>query len=285
MADDLDASVPSGAVATDPPVTPPAEVPPPDPDEQDAVELPAGKHVPLAALKSVRAENAALKAKAAENDSLRSQLAQATPYVQFLQQNPQLMQRPQEPLPPAPVGGDPDLVELAKSLDYYTPQGQPDLDRAQRHLGIVQREARKMAEQIVGPLAQSTYQDASTRNWQAAVQEKLPNGQPIDQTLLRAAWGEVARQNPAMTADPRVARVIVNTVMAEQWRTSPLGAPPPAPPGPPVRTEHTGSGPRQPRTAMTDAERAIVKGRMTDDKYTALTKDFVKGRTNVLEED
>ncbi len=272
MADDLDAPALPVAVPAEP-VTPPAEVPPPDPDEQDAVELPAGKHVPLAALKSVRAENAALKAKAAENDSLRSQLAQASPYVQFLQQNPQLMQRPVEP-PPAPVGGDPELIELATSLDYYTPQGQPDLERAKRHQGIVQREARKMAEQ----------NDASMRNWQAAVQEKLPNGQPIDQTLLRAAWGEVSRQNPAMTADPRVARVIVNTVMAEQWRTSPLGAQPPAPPGPPVRTESTGANPRQPRTAMTEAEHAIVKDRMSDEKYATLTKDFVKGRTNVLED-
>lgn len=282
MAEDLEAPPPPPvAAAVAEPPTPPE--PPADPDEADAVELPAGKHVPLAALKASRAENQALKAKAAENDTLRAQLAQATPYVQFLQQNPQLMQRPQEQAPPQ-QGGDPELVELAKSLDYYTPQGQPDLERAKRHQGIVQREARKMAEQIVGPLAQSTYNDASTRNWNAAVQERLPNGQAIDQQLLRAAWQEVSRQNPAMTADPRVARVIVNTVMAEQWRTSPLGPPPAAPPGPPVRTENTGGPPRQSRTAPSDAERAIYKDRMTDEKYMALTKDFVKGRTNVLED-
>ncbi len=272
----------------DPVVAPPVEAvvePPADPAELEPGDLVDGEKAKglIAALKATREEAKTAKVQAARVAGLEQQIAQLTPYANFVQNNPQLLQPPQ-PVQPPP-GGDPDLMELAKSLDYYDENGNPDLDRAKRHQSIIDRQARKIAAEMVGPLAQSTYNDAATRNWNQAVTEKLPNGQAIDPNLLSAAWKEVSRNNPALLADPRVARVVVNTVMAEQWRQSPLGTSPPPPPGPPVHTEGTGASPRQPRVQMTDAEKKIIGQRMDSEKYLKLTKDFVPGRTNVLEDE
>jgi len=281
MAEDLDAA--PVAPPAEPVVEPPTE--PADLEPGDLVDAEKAKGL-IAALKATREEAKAAKAQAAKVSGLEQQLAQAQPYVQFLQNNPQLMQqqqpRPQEP-PPQP-NQDPTLRAFAKELDYYDGQGNLNVDRAKSIQNLIQQEARKIATEIVGPLAQTTYNDAATRNWNQAITEKLPNGVAIDQNLLRAAWQEVARQNGALVADPRVVRVITNNVLLEQWRNSPLGVPSTPPPGPPVHTDAPGGGPPKPRVNMSDTERRIIGDRMNEKKYTELTKDFVPGRTNVLED-
>lgn len=259
----------------------PEPVIPADPDEAEAVDLPAGKHVPLTALKAVRDENRVLKERAARVDALEQENARLRPYADFVQQNPQLRQ-PAVPAVTAPATADPDLLDLAKSLDFYTAEGKPDLDRAARHQALVEKSARKMAQEVVGPLAMSTYERQATQNWNRVVAAKLPNGQPIDTNLLTVAWQSVGRTNPAMLADERVVRIIENNVMAEQMRAG-YQAPPVAPSRPPVVTESSGTRPGT-RARMNEAERGIVGDRLDDAKFADLTKEFQKGRMNALED-
>lgn len=272
-------------VAADPePIAAPA-----DPDEADAVELPAGKHVPLSALRSVREENKTLKAQAAEAAQLKQQVANLQGQVSSFQQISQTLSH--APAQAAPTGADPELVEIARSLDYLNTDGSPNLERAAAHQKIIQKQARAMAEQMVGPLALNQYQDREQRNWTAATQEKLPNGEAIDPQLLTTAWVEVKRANPAMVADPKITRAIVNQVMAEQMRQMPASRfTQTQPPGaPPLRTEPVGNAPARTAKPITELERDVLKnrsGKSIDDKaYAELTKGFVAGRTNVLEDD
>lgn len=268
------------------PPEPPTPEPVADPDEAQAVEVGGAKMVPLPALKAARAEASALKEKAGKADEYAAWIAQNKPYVDFIQQNQHLLRQPQ-PQQAAPPEADPQLVQIARSLDFVKSDGTPDLDRARQHQTLVRQEARQMAQEVIAPLAVQTYSDRATQNWNAACQEKLPNGQQIDHGLLRTAWQEVQRQNPAILADPRAVRIVVNNVIAEQMRATPLAFnQPPAPGRPPVVTEAVGA--RQPRTGggMNDTQRRIVEGRKIDDKkFTELTRDFAPGRMNVLEDD
>ena len=257
---------------------------PEDPDAASAVDLPAGPHVPLSALKAVREENKALKERAGQADRLAQENAQLRPYADFVQQNPQLYQRPPTPSI-TQHAADPKLERIARSLDFYTTDGKPDLTRAKAHQDLVRDEAREMAQEVVGPLAMNTYERQANTNWQRAATAKLPNGQPIDTGMLTAAWQSVGRQNPALLADERVVRIIENNVIAEQMRAAPLGMPAPVIPGrPPVVTEGQGRAPGT-KARMNDSERQLVEGRNIDDaKFADLTKGFQHGRMNALED-
>ena len=261
------------------PVTPEPPPAPVDPDEAQAIEVQGGKMVPLAALKAAREEAKAAKETASRVTQLEQELAAAKPYEQFVKANPSLLQ-PQVPAAPPP-GADPELVELAQSLDYYKADGTPDTTRAAKHQTIIRREASKMAQQMVAPVAQSHAQAQSNANYAVVVHEKLPNGQPLDQRILNQMWASLPVDQ---TANPAVAALVRDLTIAAQLRQSPL-PPNPAPPSqPPVHTEHLGTTVRR-TTQMTPTERGVAQQRgMSDEKYSTLTKDFTPGRMNPLED-
>jgi len=275
--DDTPAAAPPVEPAAAEPPAPPAE--PPDPDVSSAVDVQGGKYVPLDALKAARAENKDLKAKAGENDTLRQQLAHLQGTLQTYQQVQQQLQQ-QHPPAPAPVAADPDLVELARSLDYYKGDGTPDLDRAAKFSALIDKKAILKASEMVRPIQEQTAQEASTRNFYAASQEKTPSGMAIDQTLLRTLWQGLPA---SYTADPRVARIIASTVLGEQARMAPQLPTPPA--HPPLVTENVGGPVVQRRQAISEAEQNVLdhRGMKTDD-YVKATKDFRTGRMNTLED-
>ena len=289
MADmNLDAPDPTPAPTPDPAAQPVAPTPPVDPDdaadEAVAVDTPQGKMVPLAALQSVRGELKTVKKEAAKVPQLEQYQRESQPYVQFLQQNPQLLQR-QQPAPAPSPQDDPSLVALAQNLDFYKTDGSLDLAKAQKHRELVRSEAQQIAQQTMQPVAMNYYQNAAQQNYAKALQEKLPNGQAIDKSLLDVAWVAVQQRNPAALSDPNTIRFIVNNVIAEQMRANPFGFQQVQPPGrPPVHTEPVGNRPNQ-TNAMNDTQRAIVGQRMDDKKFGDLTKGFAPGRMNVLEED
>jgi hypothetical protein len=286
MPDPMDLEAPEPVAA--PVVEPVAPPPPADPedaaDEGLAIDTPQGKMVPLSALKAVRGENKGLKKEAAKVPQLEQAYRESQPYVEFIKQNPQLLQRPQPQQAAAP-DADPQLVNIAKSLDFYTTDGKPDLDRARVHQNLIRQEAQAIATQIVQPVAMGHWQQAAQQHYTRALQEKLPNGQPLDKNLLDVAWVAVQQRNPAALADPNTIRFITNNVMAEQMRANPLGfqtvAPPP---NPPIVTEGVG---RRPATGsgMNDTQRQIVGSKIDDKKFAELTKTFTPARPNVLEED
>lgn len=253
-----------------------------DPDEPQSVEVHGGKYVPLDALKAARAESKTYKERAAKADQLEQYVNQVRPYIDVLVANPDLM-RPQQPRveAPAPPEADPDLVELARSLDYYKGDGTPDLDRALRHQAIIERQATKIAQRMVGPVQQNADQQRAAANWQQTVATKLPNGQPIDQTLLANMWRTLP---PAYTADPRVAAVVRDLTIAEQMRNSPLPNQPAPPLNAPLHTESMAAAPRASKP-LTEIERLVTAARGMDEKtYGTLTKNFVAGRTSSLED-
>src|SRR5262245_27620450 len=124
MADGMELEPQAPPLEQAPEQTPPQA----DPDEAAAVETPQGKMVPLAALKQLRGEHKALKEQAKHAQQLQEWVNTNKPKVDFMDQNQHLWQQPKPPAPPPDA--DPDLVEIAQSLDFYTTDGKPDLKRA-----------------------------------------------------------------------------------------------------------------------------------------------------------
>ena len=283
MADviDLETPTPPAAEPTPPPAAPPE--PPPDPDEVGAIEVQGGKHVPLEALKQVRAELKATTEQAARAATLEQELAQARGSLQTYEQLRQQLQ-PAAPPQPTNVAPDPELEELARSLDYYDKNGQPDLVRAEKHSKLIQRQAEKIAQRMVQPIQQQTAQAVSRANLQQALSVKAPNGAQADPNLVHQMWNSLP---PEYTADPRVANILPALALGlQQWGQPASKLPPnPAPPAaPPLHTEGIGGQPAR-RVAISEAEKRVLEAKgMTEKKYEDLTKGFVKGKTNQLED-
>jgi hypothetical protein len=266
-------------------VAPPPQVPEPpaDPDEVGAIEVQGGKHVPLEALKAARAEARAAKDQAARLPQLEQQLAQAQGSLATFQQIQQQLQQSRPA--PGPAGPDPELEELARSLDYFKPDGSPDLGRAEKHAAIIQRQATKIAQQMVGPLHEQTARTASAANYQAAANFTNPQGQKPKAETLNLLWNNLP---PSYTADPRVAQmmpIIALGLEAAQGNGSKLPPAPLPPANAPLHTEGAGNAPPSRTARISDAERAVIEARgMPEDKYAKLTKDWKPGRATQLED-
>lgn len=287
MAEEVVDFVPSAVpdpVAPAEPVVPVVE-PVADPDESDAIELPTGKHVPLSALKAQREENKALKAQNAAAQPILQWAQQNKPVMDFINQHPELLKPPTAQVA-APAGADPELVELARLLDYFNPDGTPNVERAGKFNVLLNTKAEARARAMVEPVAGTLLHQQNERNWATAIAEKLPDGRAIDPTMLADAWRAVQAypNGQGILADPRAVKVITNTVkmqMLEQPGQLPHA--PEAPGRPPVVTEGQGNRP-QGQKARTEVEKALTGDRMDDKKFHEYTKDFRPGRPNVLED-
>lgn len=254
------------------------------PAEVDAVEVGGQKYVPLSAVQKERERRQTAEARATDTDALRRQVDESRPYVEFLKAHPELL-RPQAP--PEPVANpqdDPLLVELAQSLDFYTPDGKIDTGRAAKHLKIVQSTAQQIANQAIQPWANATAQERSAANFQQAVAWKDASGQPIFKTqaevnMLRQAWSNLPA---ASTADPQVAATLVATVAGVGRLQQPARVAPA--PNAPLVSEASGGRTQQPQR-MSEMEHRIAKERgLTDKDWTARTSGFTPGRASNLEE-
>lgn len=273
---------PPPAPPTEPVAPPPAPEPPADPDEVGAIEVQGGKHVPLEALKAARAEARAAKEQAAQLQPLQQAYAQLQGRVATFEQLQSQLQRP--PAPPANADTDPDLIELARSLDYYTGDGTPDINRAAKHAAIIERRASKMAQQMMQPLQQQNAQTRSAANYQAARQIQSPQGVKPSEATLTWMWQNLPAE---YTADPRVAQALpalalgLEALQGNGSRLPPAVAPPAQPP---LHTEGVAGGPQR-RTTITDAEREVISARgMSEEKYTKLSKGYTPGRATTLED-
>lgn len=278
--DDPTPAPPAEPIAPEPPAPP---EPPPDPDEVGAIEVQGGKHVPLEALKAARAEAKAAKEQAARLPQLEQQIAQLQGSVQTFQQLQQQLRQPQAPA--GPIDADPDLIELARSLDYYQGDGTPDVARAAKHAAIIERRATRIADQRMAPLQQQNARTQSAANYQAALQIQSPQGLKPQVATLNWMWQNLP---PEYTADPRVAQALPALALgleALQGNGSRLPAAPAAPANPPLHTEGLSGSPARRANAITDAERAVLNERgMSDEKYLKHTKDFKPGRATQLED-
>jgi hypothetical protein len=249
------------------------------PAEVEAVEVGGQKYVPLSALLETRREAKSLKEAASRVQQAEAWIAQAQPYVQFLQANPHLMQQ-QQTQAPAPAGVDPEIEALARDLDLYTPKGELDVARATKIAQRQERLAQSAAQRIVAPMQQTTAQERANMNFQRALSVKLPDGSSVDQNALRQVFAGMPAE---LAADPQVATVLL-AVAAGASRFS--GQPQPAPPArAPLFTEDSGGTVRT-KQALTSLDRKVIAARgMTEDAFHKATADFKPGRTNVIEDD
>lgn len=277
---------PQAAAPVAEPVAPELPAPPPDPDEVNAIEVQGGKMVPLPALKASREENRALKEQVSQLPQLQQQIAQLTGQVTAFQEVQRtLAQSRQEAFAPPAPADNPDLIDLARSLDYYKADGTPDLARAQKHAAIIQKQATAIAQQMVAPLHQQTARTQSAANYQAALQVQSPQGLKPKPETLNWMWQNLPAE---YTADPRVAQALPALALgleALQGNGSKLPPQPPPPANPPLVTEGIGGAPAPRARPLSETERGVLAARGIDEKqYTKLTENFRPGRVSSLED-
>ncbi len=273
---------------TPPAPAPPAPAQPPDapPEEPtaaevDAVEVGGQKYVPLAAVLAERREKQSLKERAAKADQLEAAVNEMLPYVDFLRQNQALMQQQPAAARPDPTA-DPEVEQIARDFDLYTPDGKPDVQRAARIHQRQQAVARQAAREAVQPVQASAAAQQSMANYQRASSAKLPDGQAVDQNTLNTLW----RSLPAeLTADQNVATMLALMATGATALTGPPRAKVAPPPNAPLVTEAPGGGPRA-RQPLTGLDRKVASDRGLDEAaFHKLAEGFRPGRTNVLESD
>lgn len=250
------------------------------PAEVEAVEVAGKKYVPIGAVIAERKQRQTLQAKADRADQLEAYVNESRPYVEFLKNNPDLLRPRQAVAPAAPTGEavDPEAEEMAKLLDLYTPDGQPDLKRASKFLKVVDVKSERRVQAGMAPVHERNFQEQSARNFQLASQYKDPQGRSPDPKALLHVWKTVSAEQ---SANPDVASILTLTALGAGYATS---KPQPAAPGtPPVVTEGAGGGPR--RASLSDIEQKIAKDRgVSHAAWAEDTKTFVKGRANQLED-
>lgn len=272
---------------------PVAEAPAPEPEapaapaEPEAVEVGGERMVPLAALISERSKATALKTKADQFDQMAGWYNEAKPYVDFLRANPDLL-KPREAAPapaaaPAPPEADPALVSLARTLDLYTPEGQPDAKRAQAIREMVKTEAQGIAQEAVKPFEQQSINERAQTNLRYAMGVDY-NGVKPNPKVLQQIWETT---DPRMLATQQGAAAAVLMAMglgAAMAPQAPAAAAPAAPTTTPVLSEPAGG--RNPnRPAISEFESRVLKIRGIDHaKYTDSLRGFRAGETNVLED-
>lgn len=284
-------SVPAGTVSLeddDPaPVAQPEVVAPAQPEtrttEEAAVDAEIERLDPnglLAALKAERAEKKALKEKASRVDQLEQYAQQAKPYVDFVNANRHLIQQPQQQAQPQPTQADPELVELAETLSLYTADGQPDVKKAERIAKFTEARAQKQAQQFVQPVARTMAEQRSAQNYHTVLSYIGPNGEKVDQAVLRNLWSQVPADQ---TANPEVAAYLqMMAIGVSRMAGKPQVVPPP---NPPLVTEASGGNPRS-APALTDLQRRVAQQRgMNETKFADLGKGFHPGRTSSLEDE
>lgn len=255
--------------------TVPAEAAP----DAETVDVAGQKYVPVGALINERKQRQALTEKAARADQLDAEMSAARPYVEFLKANPGLLQRQQQAqAAPQTEQVDPQLEQLAKTLDLYTPEGKPDLARATTLRQLVKAEAQEIARQTIAPMQKETYETKAARNFQAAVAMKDANGRSPSPQALASLFKEVGAES---AADPRIAGILALTALGLDYSQSKSA--PPAPITAPLVTESQGNSPRRPSLSTLEASIARDRG-ITEQAWADNTKDFQRGRPQQLED-
>lgn len=264
------------APAADPPPPPPAEA-----DPEGTVEVGGQKLAPVGAVIAERRERQALERKLNEQQAAIQQLQ---PYVQFIAANQHLFTQQGQPAPaPAPSApdADPEAVELARTLDLYTPDGKPDAARALKLVTLVDRRAQHHAESAIRPMEDTTARERAGYMYQRALVTKATDGRMPDPQILQRLWTQT---DPRISGTEEGAAGLVAMAIGLQALTN-QAAPPPAPPAnAPLITETSGGRPGH-RTALTSLDQGIIKMRgVKPETYAELTRGFNPGVSNVLED-
>ena len=140
-----------------------------------------------------------------------------------------------------------DAEDLARTLELYTPEGQPDLARARKLAAMMRGVGRQEAQGAVAPLSQNMAQgQAGTLKTQYA-QVKDKAGRTVNSQILDQIWGIVPPE--LIAKDPAVAGILY---YAARGYAAHHGLDEPVPPArAPILSEPAGG---RPVTPSDDAE-------------------------------
>ena len=240
------------------------------------------------ALIAERKQRQALVVKAQRADELERWAAEKAPYITVLEQNPDLFKRPQAPAAPVvepDAADDPDALEAAKLMDFYTSDGKPDANRGAQWLKLQDRRAGRVAQQAVQPWQDATMQERANQNFYRVLQARSGNGTKVSEQAVRAIWEKVKHEpngiqtlaNPESAAILGVMAIGVDAMMRQA----------PAPPAlDPVVTEASGGSVRPASKPISQLEEKVLKNRgVSAAQWAEHTKGFVQGRPTSMEED
>lgn len=300
-----------GAPAADPPepvVEPQAPVDE-DAEPADAVTDATGrKLVPLDALKATRQELKAAKQLAAQAEAMQDAAARGeqlgvffqniSPLLDKLRARPDIVaniMQNQAP-PPAPPPGYPppgyvqdpgeavlpkhDAEDLARTLELYTAEGQPDLQRARKLALLMRGVGRQEALGAVAPLSANMAQgQAGTLKTQYA-QVKDKAGRTVNNQVLEQIWNIVPPE--LIARDPAVAGILY---YAARGYSAHHGLDEPLPPSrTPILSESAGGRPITATATLSEFDRAMQRSMQISDKqYTEHAARYKPGGINVLE--
>lgn len=213
--------------AEPPPTEPPVETPPDDDDddlEAKVVEdrLTRDRMVPLSEVTRLREKARARKAEAetlsGRVKELEEKAAQADQAAEVARQWQAYAQSLATRQPdPAQAGVKPDprqaereqarqrqAEEVAKTLDLYTSDGKPDVERGLRFLSISEAMAREQSESVARPLRQEMSMERSRANRAALASRLQRQGAAVDTAIFDQLWNHLT---PELTANQEVAAV------------------------------------------------------------------------------
>lgn len=294
MSEDVAYSVEDGGTPPPEPAPAPepvAEAPAPaaeaPPVHEPDVEVDGQRMVPLAALSAAREELRTAKEKAARFDEFSGWYTQNKPYVDFLQAHPDLITQRQQPAPqaaPAPVPeDDPELVNLARTLDLYTPDGKPDAKRAAALATFVDKRSGSQAQEAIKPLHEMSVKERANVNLRDALAATLPNGMKPNPDVIRQIW---QNGDPKMLATQEGAALAVLLAggLSVASQPAPAAAAPAAPGQPPVHSEPAGRTATS-RAPVTEFEQRVMGIRgISNAKYAEYTSKWKPGASNALED-
>ena len=279
--------------------TPPVETPPaePEPEPEGTIQIPQGKVVPLGAVTAERgkrkeAETRAaaleeklkqLEPKAARYDEAAQYLQQARPIIEKIRQRPDLVQLADQPAAPAkePVGplSEAEAIDYAKDLDLYTPEGKPDVDRAQRFAKRQEAISAKQTQRAMAPFQQQSAQQQSNALKQAVLNTVDGQGNKVDPAVLDEMWANVPVE---LSSQPHIANAIY--IMAMGAQTISGKGPKPAPP-PVVHTESVGTGAKPPGEHLSRISEGLLgASNMKRSEFLKQREQWKLGERNSLED-
>ena len=287
----LEDDTPAPAPVADPPPAPVAEAAPPAPVEAHEEEPQPGDDARVTGLRTAliaeRKQRQALVVKAQRADELERWAAEKAPYITVLEQNPDLFKRPQAPTTPVveEPADDPDALEAAKLMDFYTSEGKPDTAKGAQWLKLQDRRAGRVAQQAVQPWQDATMQERANQNFYRVLQVTTPTGAKASEQAVRAIWQKVMQEpggmrtlaNPESAAFLSMAALGVDAMMRKA---------PAAPTQDPVITEASGGSVRPAAKPISQLEEKVLKNRgVSAAQWQEHTKGFVQGRPTSMEED
>lgn len=246
------------------------------------------KYVPLSALAGARAElqkvKAALetaKAGSARAQQLEQQLTTLQGQVDQLLPIAQAYQAAvqQAPAQPQEMSADEraELEDLARTMDLWDAQGQPDIAKAQKAAAIFDKRAGRQAQATVAPIHQQTEQSRATYNLQRAMNTDI-NGVKADPDILKGLWARPEMRALAATdegAKHLLVQAVGMTVVAgkgtpkAQARTAAGQFTATTEIPPPLHTEKAG-GKDVAAVPLTESEKQVAKDLgLTDAEYIA----------------